>query len=69
MRQVEKTPVRRYQALVVAKALEVYARTGNRVNRSYTPRNMIYVAGQILGQIQPKRDYLGAAQRLRDWAA
>ena len=69
MKEREKTPVRRYQALVVAKALEIYANTGHQVNRSYTPSNMILVAGQILGQMQPKRDYLGAARRLRDWAA
>ena len=66
---IEKTPVRRYQALAIASALELYARTGMRANSAYTARNMISVAGRILGQAQPKRDYVGTAKRLREWAA
>ena len=66
---IEKTPVRRYQALAIASALELYARTGMRANSAYTPRNMISAAGRILDQVQPKRDYVGTAKRLREWAA
>lgn len=57
-----------YQALVVAKALELYARTGIKVNRAYTPSGMMRTAGQLTGRTFKPRDYVGAAQVLREWA-
>lgn len=56
---------RTYQCLVIAKALELYARTGIKINRAYTPANMIRTASNLTGQQFRPRDYLGAAAALR----
>lgn len=55
-----------YQALVIAKALELYAKTGIRVNRAYTPTAMIRMATKLTGQHFPARGYLQAAAALRE---
>ena len=55
-----------YQALVIAKALELYARTGIKANRAYTPTAMMRMATKITGKTFRPRDYLPAAQALRD---
>jgi hypothetical protein len=57
---------RKYQKLVLAKALEVYATTGMSVNRLYTPRNMMRTASQLLNREFKPRDYVGAAKALRE---
>lgn len=57
-----------YGAIVVAKGLEVYAKTGMKVNRAYTPANMMKMATQVTGKKFKARDYLGAAEALRAWA-
>lgn len=57
-----------YGAIVVAKGLEVYAKTGMKVNRAYTPANMMKLATQVTGKKFKARDYLGAAAALREWA-
>ena len=56
------------QAIAVAKALEVYARTGHKVNTSYTPGNMMKVAKELTGQEFQPREYTRAASALRTWA-
>jgi len=56
----------RFQRIVIAGALELYAKTGMKVNRAYTPKNMIATAERLLGRKLPKRDYLGAAKLLRE---
>ena len=56
-----------YQALVIAKGLEVYARTGMKLNSSYKPASMMKTASAITNQRFRARDYLGAAKALRDW--
>ena len=58
---------RTYQALVIAKALELYAKTGRSVNRAYTPKAMMRTAAAITGQTFKPRDYLVAAKALRDF--
>jgi hypothetical protein len=58
---------RTYQALVLAKALEIYDKTRMQVNRSYTPRRMILTATNITGIQFKSRDYEGAAKALRTW--
>lgn len=55
-----------YQRLVIAKALEFYARTGRKVNTAYTPRAMMATAAHLTGKTFRPRDYLGAAQALRE---
>ncbi len=61
--------IARHRALVVAKALDVYARTGILVNRSCTPKAMMETAVSITGQQFRPRDYVGAAKALREWAS
>lgn len=58
-----------YGAAVVASALRLYARTGIKANRAYTPKNMIATAAKITGKQFKARDYLGAAKALDDWKA
>lgn len=57
-----------YAAIVVAKGLEVYEKTGMKVNRAYTPKNMMTMAAKVTGKKFKARDYLGAAAALREWA-
>jgi len=58
-----------YQALVIAKALEFYAKTGMRINREYTPLNMYRAVYQITGKTFTRKQFLPAAQALREWMA
>lgn len=57
-----------YQALAISSALKVYARTGIKVNRAYTPKAMMRTAEKILERKFAPRDYLGAAAALSQWA-
>lgn len=57
----------KYQALVIRRALLFYVKTGQRVNRNYTPSNMVRMATQITGKTFKPRDYLGAAEALQAW--
>lgn len=57
-----------YVALTLASALKLYAKTGMKANRAYTPKNMIAKASQITGKKFKARDYLGAAAALKEWA-
>ena len=57
-----------YQAIVVAKALRFYAKTGMKVNTAYTPKNMMATAARITGETYKARDYIGAAEDLEAWA-
>ena len=58
-----------YVALTVAKALDLYRKTGMKVNRAYTPANMMAMAAKVTGRKFKARDYEGAALALREWAA
>ncbi len=58
-----------FQACVIARALDTYAATGRKVNRAYTPKAMMNTATKITGKVFLARDYTGAAQELREWAA
>lgn len=54
----------RYQALVVAKALRLYAKTGI---KAYSPKAMLATAERITGK-KFRRDYIAAAKALEEWA-
>lgn len=58
----------KFQALAIAKALEVYARSRISVNRAYTPRNMMLTAQKITGRHFKPQDYTSAANALKEWA-
>jgi hypothetical protein len=53
-------PPRTYQAVVVAKALKLYAKTGMKANRAYTPTNMLRTAGNITGKKYKRGQYMVA---------
>lgn len=57
-----------FRALAIAKALKLYATTGIKVNRAYTPKAMMAMAAKITGQRFTARDYLGAAEALTTYA-
>ena len=56
------------RAIAIAKALELYANTGMRVNRAYTPAAMMRAAREITGLTFKPRAYLSAASALKLWA-
>jgi len=56
-----------YRAKVMEHALRLYAKTGMKVNTMYTPSAMMRVANQITGKTFKARDYLGAADALKEW--
>jgi hypothetical protein len=60
--------VNAYAALTIAQALKLYAQTGMKVNRAYTPKAMMQMATKVTGQKFAARDYLGAADALRTFA-
>lgn len=57
-----------YRAIVIASALDLYAKTGMCPNRAYTPRAMMSAAAKITGRTFKARDYAGAAAALWTWA-
>lgn len=57
-----------YRATVCAQGLKLYAETGMRLNRAFTPAAMMKVAAEITGRKFKARDYQGAADALKAWA-
>lgn len=58
-----------YQAVALKSALRLYAKTGMKANRAYTPKNMMALAAQITGKKFKARDYDGAISSLEEWLA
>ena len=56
-----------YQAIVIASALELYAKTRIQANRAYTPMAMLRKANEITGGNYKRGQYLLAAVALRAW--
>ncbi len=52
--------VGRYRAVVIAHALLLYANTGIKVNRSYTPTAMLRAASDITGNTYKRGEYVRA---------
>ena len=65
--RVKATDPEVYRALTIASALRLYARTGIKANRAYTPKAMMAMAGKITGQTFRAKDYLGAATALKQF--
>lgn len=59
--------VRIVQALTIRRALMLYAQTGMKVNRAYTPTAMLNTASNITGKKYKRGQYLIAAAELMDW--
>lgn len=53
-----------YAMTVLASGLRLYAKTGMKPNRAYTPKAMMAAAEMHTGQKFKARDYLGAAEAL-----
>lgn len=53
--------VRSYQAIAIKVALRAWAKHKMKVNRAYTPKNMLATAGAITGANYKVGDYLKAA--------
>lgn len=62
-----KTDVEIYKALAIAQGLEFYAKHKMRINRAYTPTNMIRMAIKITGNKYKPREYKKASDGLKDW--
>ncbi len=56
-----------YVAIVLAAGLRLYAQTGIKPNKAYTPKAMMQKAAQMTGQKFKARNYIGAAQALDAW--
>ncbi len=57
-----------YRALVIASGLKLYAKTGMKPNRTYTPSAMMKAASELTGQAFKARDYFEAAKALTTFA-
>ena len=56
-----------YQAIALRTALRLYAATGMRVNRAWTPTAMLRTAGRISGTTRSRGQYMEAADDLQSW--
>lgn len=57
-----------YRAITISSALRLYAHTGIKANRAYTPSAMLEVAAEITGKHFKRGQYAEASQALREWA-
>lgn len=57
-----------YRATAIGAALRLYAKTGLKVNRAYTPTAMLKAANEITGQSFKRGQYAEAGEALRTWA-
>ena len=64
---VGNSGVQTYRAIVIKSGLKLYAKTGMKPNRAYTPSNMMAVASEITGKKFKARDYAGAIAALETW--
>ena len=58
-----------FQYTIIAGALELYAKTGMKANRAYTPTAMIAKANELTGHKFKRGQYFEAAAALRAAAA
>jgi hypothetical protein len=64
-----KAGVSTFQALVLKQGLKLFAATGMKPNRQWTPSAMMKLAASITGKKFKARDYLGAVAELEKWIA
>lgn len=51
-----------FRSAVIASALRLYAKTGMKANRAYTPTAMLKAAAEITGQKYKRGEYMKAAE-------
>ena len=56
-----------YSATVLKSAIKLFAKTGIKVNRAYTPGAMLAAAGQITGKKYKRSQYQQAIDDLQVW--
>lgn len=59
--------VQTYRAIVLKSGLALYAGTGMKPNRAYTPGNMLRAAGSITGKAYRRGAYAQAIADLEAW--
>ena len=64
---VGKAGVATYRAIAIKHGLRLFAATGLRPNRSWTPSAMMKAASGITGRKYAARDYAGAVADLTAW--
>jgi hypothetical protein len=57
-----------FRAIVIANGLRLYARTGIKPNRAYTPTAMLKAASGITGKAYKRGQYAQAAADVSAWA-
>lgn len=57
-----------YRAIALASALKLYANTGMKANRMWTPTNMLSTATSITGKKYKRGEYMTAHTDLKAWA-
>ena len=62
-----KAGVDTFRAIVIRSGLDLYARTGLKPNRAYTPSAMLRVAGEITGKTFKRGQYQQAIDALTEW--
>jgi len=62
-----KAGVDTYRAIVIKQGLKMYADTGMKPNRAWTPSAMMMAASQITGKLYKRRQYAEAIDDLDDW--
>lgn len=55
------------RAIIMKSALKLYAKTGMRVNRAYTPTAMLNVATEYTGKQYKRGQHAEAAKDLETW--
>lgn len=63
------TGVSLYVAVSLKHGIKLYAKTGMRPNRAWTPKAMMAKASEITGKKFKARDYAGAVAALEEWIA
>ena len=58
-----------YVAVTLTHGLRLYAATGIKPNRMWTPKNMMGMAAKLTGKTFKPRDYLAACDALEEWIA
>jgi hypothetical protein len=68
MSHIEGDNITRYHAINIAMLLQLYAKTGIKVNRNVTPTSLMARASAITGLKFKARDYMTAHDALMAWA-
>lgn len=56
-----------FRAIAIKQGLSLYARTGLKPNRAWTPTNMLRTAGHITGHVYKRGQYELAISDLQYW--